>query len=326
MHHTTSRSVEVSQPGGKPTLYHLPVLYHQIIHALRPKSPGNYIDATIGAGGHAWGILDTCSPDGRLLGLDLDPSALELAKTRLAPFNGRFSLVNASYTTITEQLDRVNWHSVEGIVFDLGISSMQLDTPDRGFSFQAVGPLDMRFNPGQDLKAADLVNQLSENELASLIWKYGEEPNSRRIARAICSARPISTTVELAEVITLNIRKQKTHIHPATRTFQALRIAVNQELMSIEKALPDAVSVLAPGGRLAVISFHSLEDRIVKQFFRQECRDCICPPAQPMCNCGHRAILQEVVHRPIMASEEEIKENPRARSARLRIVEKRKLA
>ncbi len=305
---------------------HISVLYHQIILALSPKSPGRYLDATVGAGGHAWGILDASSPHGQLLGLDLDPQALELANQRLAVFGSRVALVQASYTTLLAQLHRLGWPDVQGIVIDLGVSSMQLDTPDRGFSFQANGPLDMRFSPNQPTTAADLLNRMDEAGLADILWRYGDERLSRRIARAIVQARPLQTTRQLAEVVAKASGGAHQRIHPATRTFQALRIAVNDELGAIEAVLPDAVSALAPGGRLAVISFHSLEDRIVKQFFRRESRDCICPPEQPLCTCQHRASITELTRHPIVADEDEIKTNSRARSSRLRIAEKREMA
>jgi len=302
---------------------HQPVLYHEIIHALHPFSPGLYVDATVGAGGHAWGILDTCRPDGRLLGLDLDPQALEIASQRLSVFNPRVTLVQASYTSLLEQINRRGWQQVHGIVLDLGVSSIQLDRPERGFSFLAEGPLDMRFGPDQPTNAEELINTLSEADLADLIWQYGEEPQSRRIARAIVGARPLHTTNELAEVVSRATGGRRGRLHPATRTFQALRIAVNEELQSIETVLPLAVEALVPGGRLAVITFHSLEDRIVKQFIRRESKDCICPPEQPDCNCEHKASVIDITRHPITATEKEILENSRARSAHLRIAEKR---
>ncbi len=284
------------------------------------------MDATVGAGGHAWGILEASSPNGLLLGLDLDPQALEIANQRLIDYIGRFTLVQASYTTLLEQVAKLNWKAVNGIVADLGVSSMQIDTPERGFSFLKEGPLDMRFGPDQPLTAADLVNQLPEEELADILWRYGEERQSRKIARAICLERPFESTLQLAEAISKATGGKHSRIHPATRTFQALRIAVNQELQAIETFLPEAMAALEPEGRLAVISFHSLEDRIVKQYFRRESKDCICPPEQPVCTCGHRASLKEVSRHPIMATETEIQYNPRARSARLRIAEKLNLA
>ncbi|GAP14284.1 16S rRNA (cytosine(1402)-N(4))-methyltransferase [Longilinea arvoryzae] len=305
---------------------HLPVLYQEIIHALRPHSPGRYVDATVGAGGHALGILQDSSPEGLLLGLDLDPQALEIASRRLSAFESRVTLRQVSYTTLQRQLADLGWNAVDGIVIDLGVSSMQIDTPERGFSFLADGPLDMRFSPDQPTSAADLINTLPETELADLIYRYGEERASRRIARAIVQARPLHTTAQLAEVILRASGGRRGRIHPATRTFQALRIAVNHELDALEEFLPQAVQSLAPGGRLAVISFHSLEDRIVKQYFRLESRDCICPPDQPVCTCGHKASLVEVNRHPIEATAEEASRNPRARSAKLRIVEKLPLA
>jgi 16S rRNA (cytosine1402-N4)-methyltransferase len=305
---------------------HQPVLYHEIILALCPKSPGRYLDGTVGAGGHAWGILNASNPSGQLLGLDVDPQALEIATQRLVIFRDRVTLIQASYTTLLDQLNRLVWPTVSGIVLDLGVSSMQLDTPERGFSFLREGPLDMRFNPNAGVSAADLVNHLPENELADLLWRYGEERQSRQIARAICKTRPLTTTQELAETIRKATRGKPGRIHPATRTFQALRIATNQELKALEETLPRAISALEPGGKLAIISFHSLEDRIVKHFFRQEGRDCICPPPQPVCTCGHRATLREVNRHPIIPTEAEMNSNPRARSARLRVAEKRELA
>lgn len=303
-------------------LPHISVLYKDIIAALQPKSSGRYVDATVGAGGHAWGLLDASSPDGQLLGLDLDPHALELANQRLALFNGRFTLLHSSYTTLLESLQRLSWDHVDGIVIDLGVSSMQIDTPERGFSFIKDGPLDMRFNPSQQTSAADLVNTLPEEDLASILWEYGEEKFSRRIARAIVGNRPFSTTLQLASIIEKAVGKSSGKIHPATRSFQALRIATNHELDSLQEFLPQAIQALAPQGRLAVISFHSLEDRIVKQYFRRESSDCICPPEQPVCTCDHTATIKEISRHPIEADEEEKQSNPRARSARLRIAEK----
>jgi 16S rRNA (cytosine1402-N4)-methyltransferase len=318
----------MENPGGT-SIPHRSVLYHEIIHALRPKSPGRYIDATVGAGGHAFGILEASTPQGRLLGIDLDPQALALAGERLKPFTGRVTLVEGSYTTLADEMRRLGWQAVDGIVMDLGVSSMQIDTAGRGFSFMADGPLDMRFGPTQPLTAEDIVNGWEERELAEIFWRYGEEQQSRRIARAIIQARPLYTTHQLADVVaraagrgTAKKGAQRSRIHPATRTFQALRITVNQELQAVETALPLAVEALAPGGRLAVISFHSLEDRIVKQFFRRESRDCICPPEQPVCTCSHRAQIVEINRRPVEAAEEEVEANPRARSARLRVAER----
>jgi 16S rRNA (cytosine1402-N4)-methyltransferase len=314
----------MARPTSGAGLPHHPVLYHEILHALQPRRGGRYVDGTLGAGGHAWGILHHSAPDGILLGLDLDPQALSLARQRLAEFGSRAVLVQDSYTTLTEQLERLNWPAVDGIVLDLGISSMQVDTPERGFSFQVDAPLDMRFSPENPIQAVDLVNDLPEREFADLLFKYGEEKRSRAIARAVVRSRPIYTTRELAQVVenALGRPARGSRLHPATLTFQALRIAVNQELESIEAVLPQAVTALAPGGRLAVISFHSLEDRLVKTFFRRESQDCLCPPRQPVCTCGHQAVITEINRRPIQPGPEEVEQNPRARSARLRVAER----
>jgi 16S rRNA (cytosine1402-N4)-methyltransferase len=212
---------------------------------------------------------------------------------------------------------------LDGILFDLGFSSWQIEDPDRGFSFSAEGPLDMRYDPtSTGVTAADLVNQTPASELADILYEYGEETQSRRIAAAIVSARPITSTQELAQVIIDAVGPRRGRLHPATLTFQALRIAVNRELAGLKSALPQAIRALRPGGRLAVIAFHSLEDRIVKRFFRRESRDCICPPELPVCRCDHRRTIRRLTRKPIMPSEAEIETNPRARSARLRIVEK----
>ena len=301
---------------------HKPVLYKEIIHALCPHDKGLYVDGPVGAGGHARGILEASSPDGQLLGLDLDPQALSLAREVLSPFGDRATLIQSSYRNIKVHLKAVGWSQVDGVLLDLGVSSMQLDTAERGFSFRYDAPLDMRFDPNGVVTAADLVNGMPENELADLIYTYGEERRSRQIARAIVSQRPIYRTLELAEVIRGAIKTESRRRHPATRTFQALRIAVNDELETIEEVLPEIVNVLAPGGRLAVISFHSLEDRLVKNYFRKESQDCVCPPRQIMCNCDHHASLREISRRPVRPEEPEIQSNPRARSDRLRIAEK----
>jgi 16S rRNA (cytosine1402-N4)-methyltransferase len=301
---------------------HRPVLYHEILNVLQPRREGYYIDGTLGAGGHARGILEASSPDGRLLGLDVDPQALALASKRLIIFGERVIIRKASYVTLGEQLRAVGWVEVQGVLLDLGVSSMQFDSAERGFSFREDAPLDMRFDPDNLVSAADLVNSLSEQELADILYQYGEERRAYQVARAIVRARPISTTLELAGIVAKATVSGKHGMHPATRTFQALRIAVNHELDALEKVLPQAIEALSPGGRLAVISFHSLEDRIVKQFMRRESRDCLCPPRQPVCTCGHKASLQEVTRHPIEPGEHEIHENPRARSARLRVAEK----
>ncbi len=311
---------------------HSAVLYQECIQGLQPKPGGRYVDATLGAGGHSLGILDASAPDGQLLAMDVDPQALEIARQTLQPFLERARIIQASYTSLVVHLSNVGWDMVDGILIDLGVSSMQFDTPERGFSFQHPARLDMRFDPLNPLTAADLVNDLPEQELADLIFRYGDEPAARRIARLIVQNRPVLTTTQLAEMVLKATAGQrhtrdshsgsKKSIHPATRTFQALRIAVNRELEALESFLPQALAALAPGGRLAVISFHSLEDRIVKTFFRRESQDCLCPPRQPVCTCGHQAQLHEITRKPVLPQPEEVARNPRARSARLRIVEK----
>ncbi len=280
------------------------------------------MDGTVGAGGHAWGILQAGNPDNQLLGLDLDPQALKLARDKLAEYGERAHLVHASYVTLLEQLEKLKWQPIDGFLLDLGLSSMQLETQARGFSFQTEAPLDMRFDPDGKTSAADLVNHLDEVELADLIYHYGEERRSRQVARAIVSSRPIYTTTQLANLVAKATGGGRSGIHPATRTFQALRIAVNGELEALEEVLPLTLEALKPGGRLVTIAFHSLEDRIVKQFMRRESTDCICPPRQPVCTCGHIATLREITTKPIRPQEDEIRNNPRSRSARLRVAER----
>jgi 16S rRNA (cytosine1402-N4)-methyltransferase len=301
---------------------HLPVLYKEIIHALQPIHGGRYVDGTLGAGGHARGILEACAPDGQLLGLDVDPQALAIARKTLAPYEHRIHLAQASYTTLTAQLQQLGWNEVDGIVLDLGASSMQFDTAERGFSFMQDAPLDMRFGPHANQTAADIVNTFDERELAHLLYEFGEERDSRKIARAIVNKRPLHTTRELVAAIEAVSPRRGNRVHPATRTFQALRIAVNEELSSIREVLPQAVAGLRSGGRLAVISFHSLEDRIVKEFFRELSKDLVNPPYEQLYEVERKANIKEVNRKPITPSEEETKSNPRARSAKLRIVEK----
>ena len=300
---------------------HQPVLYHEVLDALAPVSGSDYIDGTLGAGGHAEGILQASAPRGRLLGLDLDPEALAIAHQRLFTYQDRIVLRQASYQQAPEILQDIGWQHVHGILLDLGVSSMQIDRPGRGFSFLEEGPLDMRFDQNSGLSAAELVNSLSEEALAKILRDYGEERYARRIARAIIAAKPILTTQALAAVIKKAVPHYAATIHPATRTFHALRIATNQELQTLADSLPSLVQCLAPRGRIGVISFHSLEDRIVKGFFRTESRDCICPPERPVCICGHSASLKVLTKKPIRAGDKEIQENPRARSARYRVAE-----
>jgi 16S rRNA (cytosine1402-N4)-methyltransferase len=299
---------------------HVPVLVEEVVAALQIRSGGLYIDATVGLGGHAAAILDASAPQGRLLGLDADPQAIVAARDRLVGYGDRVRLVNCSYVDLTSVAEAEGFRLVDGILFDLGLSSAQLESSNRGFSFQVDEPLDMRFNPLGET-AADLVNGLSEHELADLIYQFGEEPASRLIARSIIAQRPISTTTQLARLIQRAIGGRG-KLHPATRTFQALRIAVNHELEAIQSVLPHAVSVLRTGGRIAVITFHSLEDRLVKQYLRRESSGCVCPPRAPACTCEHTACLRLVSAKAIAPGDEEVRANPRSRSAKLRVAEK----
>ena len=301
---------------------HIPVLYRQTIDFLRPKSNGRYIDGTFGAGGHTIGILQASAPDGRVLAFDKDPEAITFAMARMGAYEGRITAVNASYDTMTTIAPTHGFDQVDGVLLDLGLSSRQLDDAQRGFSFMREGPLDMRFDPTQGETAADLINNLTESDLADIIWRYGEERRSRKMAHLIVANRPITTTRQLAELIADNMRNPRRRIHPATQLFQALRIAVNHELEAVERGVPAAISLLKPGGRIAVISFHSLEDRFVKRLFRDLTRTCSCPPRQPICTCDTEQILKLITRKPIQANEQEIAENPRSRSARLRVAER----
>lgn len=297
---------------------HVPVLYQEVLSAIQPTAGSRIIDGTVGAGGHALGILERSAPDGALLGLDRDPVTLPLAQQRLARFGERVELRHGSFRQLQAHAGAIGWTAVDGVLLDLGLSSLQLDDPDRGFSFRSDGPLDMRFDPTSGATAAELVNRLPENELADLIYRFGEERQSRRLARAIAAARPIRSTAELAELIAKARRGRRGKTHPATRTFQALRIAVNDELSALEQALPQAVQLLKSGGRLVVIAFHSLEDRIVKQFMREHSQD----GSGVSERGGQRASLRLIQRKPFRPSEAEIERNPRARSARMRVAER----
>ncbi len=305
---------------------HEPVLYQEVIFYLQPRPGGKYIDGTIGAGGHTAGILASSEPDGEVLGLDRDAEAIAYCRQRLAPKAARVTLVQANYSDMVEVAGRHDFVEADGILLDLGLSSRQLADAERGFSFQKEGPLDMRFDTNQGATAADLLNELEEKELVDILRRYGEMRQSRRVARAIIEARPIYTTRQLVEIAerTIGRRRQRgaRRTHPATQLFQALRIAVNDELGTLERVLPDAVSLLRSGGRLVVISFHSLEDRIVKHFIRERSLECTCPPEAPICTCETQPELGMVTRKVIRPSEAEVEANPRSRSARLRVAEK----
>jgi len=304
------------------TATHTPVLVEECLEALAVRPGESYIDATIGLGGHAERILLANAPNGRLLGIDADPGAIRRSAERLSRYGDRVVLVSGNFREIGGIAASRGFTGSAGLLFDLGMSSLQLSEAGRGFSFQFPAPLDMRMDPGLERTAADLVNELHEGDLVTLLQRYGEEPAARHIARALVRRRPFRTTIELAAAIEAAAPRRGARTHPATRTFQALRIAVNDELGSLEQALAASLTLLRTGGRLAAISFHSLEDRIVKDFIRSESRDCICPPALPLCTCSHRAALRSLRKSVIRPSFAETAANSRSRSARLRIAER----
>ena len=311
-----------------PSPVHVPVLLKETIDLLNVRPGGTYIDCTTGLGGHSSVIAERIGAEGRLLCLDQDGEALEFARARLAPFGRRVSFVHANFRDLAHVAKREGFQDVDGILMDLGISSFQIGEARRGFAFALEGPLDMRMDPQSGGETAEeIVNTWDETSLANLFYELGEERQSRRIARAIVKDRPLRTTWELARSVEQAVggSRRQTHIHPATKVFLALRLRVNGELDTLIAVLPLARSLLGsgnPGGRLAVISFHSLEDRIVKQYFRRESTDCICPPQLPVCQCGHEASLRELTRKAIRPSDAEVAANPRSRSAVLRVAER----
>jgi 16S rRNA (cytosine1402-N4)-methyltransferase len=318
---------EGSLPAPEAATVHVTVLPAETLDLLAPAHGGRYIDGTLGGGGHTALLLARSAPDGRALGIDADPAALERVRQRMPEevTSGRLVLRQGNFAEMAGLARAAGFDPVDGIVLDLGLSSDQLADRARGFSFAADAPLDMRFDSTRGQSAAELVNTLDEGELADLLYRYGEERRSRAIARRIVERRrsaPIARTGELAQLVQSVVHGRPGGIHPATRTFQALRIAVNDELASLEAALPAAVTLLRPGGRLAVISFHSLEDRIVKRFFQAEERGCVCPPELPACVCGRSPTLRVLTRHPVTAEAAELAANPRARSAKLRAAER----
>ncbi|HMJ07851.1 MAG TPA: 16S rRNA (cytosine(1402)-N(4))-methyltransferase RsmH [Pyrinomonadaceae bacterium] len=304
---------------------HTSVLLEETLELLGVKPGGLYVDATLGLGGHSEAILGL--PETKLIGIDQDAEAIEFAEKRLAKFGERIRIVQANFSDIKTTLSGMNVEKVDGIIADLGVSSLQLDSEERGFSFRSDAPLDMRMDREGGETAADLLAELSEEDIANLIYRFGEERFSRRIARRIVERRkagqPVTTTRELSELVERSVRRSpKDKIHPATRTFQALRIAVNHELDILEDFINDAVEALNIGGRLVVISFHSLEDRIVKQTFQKLSGRCLCPPRIPQCVCGAVKKIEVLTRKPIVAGEIETDKNPRARSAKLRAAER----
>ncbi len=314
-------------PGGGPDAPHRPVLLHETVQLLAPERGGLFVDATLGLGGHSEAILQA-SPQARVVGIDRDREALEYARRRLALYEARCRLVHADFREIERVLAEAGAQAASGVLADLGVSSLQFDTAARGFSFRHSAPLDMRMDArGDEETAAELLARLPEEEIARIIFEYGEERKSRRIARLIVErreeGRPVETTVELAELVARAVGYKRTdRIHPATRTFQALRIAVNRELEGLSEFIETAVDLLQPQGRLCVISFHSLEDRIVKRTLRRLSGQCECNPRAPLCTCGARRAVELLTRKPVTATDAEVSENPRARSAKLRAARK----
>ncbi len=303
---------------------HTPVLLYEVVELLQCSTGNIIVDGTVGGGGHAYEILKRILPGGHLIGIDRDPNALEAAEKRLKEFEGNFTLIHSNFIDIERVLGELGITEVDGILMDLGVSSHQLDEKQRGFSYMQDAPLDMRMDPTQDFSAYDVVNEYSQSELKRIIWNYGEERWADRIARFIVDSRPIETTGQLVEVIKRAIpaAARRSGPHPAKRTFQAIRIEVNQELSLLSEAIENAVKMLRPGGRLCIITFHSLEDRIVKQTFRTLYNPCVCPPQAPICICGRQPIVKIITGRPVTPSASEVSDNPRSRSAKARACEK----
>lgn len=320
------QKIEHGTHEAGPGPMHEPVLVREIVELLRCQPGRTYVDATLGPGGHAEAILRACAPDGRVIGIDLDPDAIERASRRLTSAGGRFTSVRSDFRRIRDILSERRTGPVDGVLADLGLSSVQMLTAERGFGFSSSGPLDMRYDRSRGMSAARLLEEIDEKGLRRLLLEFGEEKSAARIARAIVRRResaPIRTTDELAAIVAAAVPKRgPARIHPATKTFQAIRIAVNGELEGLDEFVDMAVLSLRRGGRLAVISFHSLEDRIVKHAMRALASRCTCPPGMPICGCGRENIVRLVTTRPIVPSVSERAMNPRSRSAKLRVVER----
>ena len=316
----------IAAPLGGMGAPHRPVLLEETLEFLAPEQGGLFVDCTVGLGGHSEAVLKSSSVT-RVIGMDLDLAALDYSRQRLAPFGKRFRAFQTNFRAIATVLQEANEREPNGILVDLGVSSLQFDSPERGFSFRFDAPLDMRMDPTKGATAADLLQQLPESEIARIIFEFGEERHSRRIARRIVERReqgkPITTTTELADLVRLAAGGHKRNqIHPATRTFQALRIAVNNELEGLGEFVETAVDLLIPDGRFVGISFHSLEDRILKRELRRLSGHCQCPPRLPVCSCGARKAVEVLTRRPVVPGSHEVDENPRARSAKLRACRK----
>ncbi len=303
-------------------IQHTPVMVPEILKGLNVSPGGRYIDCTLGEGGHTKSILEASNPGGEVLGIDADHEAIEVSKTRLEKYDDRFIFSNNNFNEIRKIAMKSNFIPCHGILFDLGVSSLQLDKESRGFSFRRKAPLDMRFSVNQTLTAEEVINTFSESEIADILYNFGEERRSRKIANIIVQNRPIKDADELSNLIKTNLKRTNFKINPSTKTFQALRIYINEELNSLSKALEQALEVVGVGGRIAVISYHSLEDRIVKNFFRNESKYCICLPNITICDCGHVPKIKIINKKPIIPSQNEIDSNKRSRSAKLRVVER----
>lgn len=303
-------------------LGHTPVMVEEVIEALNVRPGARSVDCTLGGGGHARAILESSQPGGELLGIDSDPEAINLAQHNLYDYFESAILINDNFSNLKIICTETGFLPIDGILFDLGLSSLQLDAAERGFSFQHTGPLDMRFNPDEKLTAADIVNKLPEAKLAQLIKIYGEEPFAGKIARNIVANRPINDTADLSDIVANSVGIHVGRLHPATKTFQALRIAVNRELEYLTTALDQTLNCLRSGGRLVVISYHSLEDRIVKNFMLRESKACICPPNIPECRCHHEPKLELITKNVIIPTDKEVEINPRSRSAKLRVAQR----
>jgi len=304
-------------------VHHIPVLVKEVVENLNLKPNSAYIDCTVGEGGHALALLALPETNNRLLGLDLDDQAIAISRARLGKYGKNTTLIKGSYANLQRVASEHGFIPADAVLFDLGMSSLQVENPEKGFSFARTGPLDMRFDREQELTAHKVVNQWSENQITKIIAHFGEEPRARRLARAIVDARPIETTKDLADLIGRTLggsRKKK--IHPATLPFQALRMAVNLELDNIRQGIRQAIGLMKHRGRMAVISYHSLEDRLVKNILREESSSCTCPPWTPECVCDQEARIRHVSRKVIKPKEEEIRVNPRSRSARLRVIER----
>jgi 16S rRNA (cytosine1402-N4)-methyltransferase len=320
-------TLSIEEPTLTPSQAHQPALLRETIDLLAPRAGATVVDGTLGPGGHAEALLTAIAPSGRLIGIDRDPRALLLAGRHLERFGDAFTAIRGNHGELLRLLRSAGIEKVDCLLFDLGVSSLQLDDPQRGFSFRGDGPLDMRMDPDSRPSAAELVATLTEAELRTILWRYGEERRAGAIAHAIVTDRertPFETTLQLAELVerVLGPAAQRYRIHPATRTFQALRIVVNREIDDLERLVTEATSILVPGGRLVVISYHSLEDRAIKHAMRSLAQCCVCPPQLPVCGCGREDLLRVLTPKPVRPTDDEITRNPRSRSARLRAGER----